>query len=283
MTSKIAARLLAISAMCILAMRSGSLAEEGFSSDKHALAVAIQAVWESVFSITALPGQKGGTGSGVLVSSGLSSSGGRILHILTAEHVVSSKCGPRLGWCKNILLGSGRSPVSSGNGATEDSPMRTVSGAEVVARLEPLDLALLKVEVDTSEDWALQPVPVAKQCDQNQGRPVFLIGYPNTAARAAGGMEAIGDQGVMKRRWSRGVTLDPVASQGDWIGITADALQGSSGAPAFSADGDLVGIVHRVSGNRYVGNEAQDQAHRAWQSLLVPCDSVRTFLEEALR
>jgi len=96
-------------------------------------------------------------------------------------------------------------------------------------------------------------------------------------------MKAIDDQNVIKRRWSKGIVLDPVYSQGNWIGVTADASQGSSGAPAFNTDGDLVGILHRVPGSRYVGDESEDQVRRNWQSLLVLCDSVKTFLEDILK
>ena len=112
---------------------------------------------------------------------------------------------------------------------------------------------------------------------------IFLIGFPNTLTRTAADMKAIDDQNVIRRRWSKGIILDPVYSQGDWMGVTADALQGSSGGPAFNTDGDLIGILHRVSGNRYVANESEDQARRNWQSLLVLCHSVRTFLEDILK
>ena len=208
-------------------------------------------------------------------------SGGLALYLLTADHVVTSKCGPQLGACRNIVLSS--SLVSDANNMIEDSPARTVTGAEVVDRLETEDVSLLKIMVDNSEVWALRPVSVAEHCDLKSGQPVFLIGFPNTLTRTAVDMKAIDDQNVIKRRWSKGIILDPVYSQGNWMGITADALQGSSGGPAFSADGDLIGILHRVSGNRYVGNESEDQARRNWQSLLVPCDSVRTFLEDILK
>jgi S1-C subfamily serine protease len=274
---------LALSSICLLAIPSESLAEEGFNSSRDGLPGPIQPAWEATFWAAALPDHKGGTGSAVLVSSGVTDSGRLALYILTADHVVTSKCGPQLGPCQNIVLTSSRSLDAAGSNVIEESPARTVTGAEVVARLEPKDIALLKIEVDNSKDWALRPVSVAKHCDLKSGQPIFLIGFPNTPARTAADMKAIDDQNVVRRRWSKGIVLDPVSSQGDWIGITADALQGSSGGPAFNADGELVGIVHRVSGNRYMGNESEDQARRNWQSLLVLCDSVRTFLEDAFR
>jgi len=274
---------LAISSICALAIPSASFAKEGFNSSRDSLPGPIKPAWEATFWTAALPGHKGGTGSAVLVSFRDMNSGRRALYFLTADHVVTSKCGPQLGLCQNIVLSSSGSLDSAGNKVIEESPARTVTGAEVVARLEPEDLALLKIEVDNGPDWALRPASAAKHCDLKSGQPVFLIGFPNTPARAAADMKAIDDQNVVRRRWSEGIILDPVSSQGDWVGITADTLQGSSGGPAFNLDGELVGIVHRVSDNRYVGDESEDQARRKWQTLLVLCDSVRTFLEDALR
>ena len=281
MISKILAGFLAISSMCLITIPSMCFAEEGFNSSKHTLPGAIQPAWESTFWVTALPGHKGGTGSAVLIASKVMNSSGLALYLLTADHVVTSKCGPQLGACKNIVLSS--SLVSDANNMIEDSPARTVTGAEVVDRLETEDVSLLKIMVDNSEVWALRPVSVAEHCDLKSGQPAFLIGFPNTLTRTAVDMKPIDDQNVIKRRWSKGIILDPVYSQGNWMGITADALQGSSGGPAFNTDGDLIGILHRVSGNRYVGNESEDQARRNWQSLLVLCDSVRTFLEDILK
>ncbi|MGE5203898.1 MAG: S1 family peptidase [Acidobacteriota bacterium] len=281
MISKIPAGFLVIFSMCLIAIPSVCFAEEGFNSSKHALPGAIQPAWESTFWVTALPGHKGGIGSAVLIAAKVASSGGLALYLLTADHVVTSKCGPRLGACENIVLSS--SLVSDANNTIEGSPARTATGAEVVDRLETEDVALLKITVVNNEAWALRPVTVAEHCDLKSGRPVFLIGFPNTLTRTAADMKPIDDQNVIRRRWSKGIVLDPVYSQGNWVGITADALQGSSGGPAFDTDGALVGILHRVSGNRYVGNESEDQARRNWQSLLVPCDSVRTFLEDVLK
>jgi S1-C subfamily serine protease len=283
MISKILAVFLAISSMCLLTIPSACFAEEGFNGSKHTLPGAIQPAWESTFSVTALPGQKGGIGSAVLVASKVMNSDRLALYMLTADHVVTAKCGPQLGACKNIVLSSSQSRNLDANDVIEGSSRRTVAGAEVVDRLETEDISLLKIVVDNSEVWALRPVSVAEHCDPKSGQPVFLIGFPNTLTRTAADMKAIDDQNVIKRRWSKGIVLDPVYSQGNWMGITADALQGSSGGPAFNTAGDLIGIVHRVSGDSYVGNESEDQVRRKSQSLLVLCDSVRTFLEDILK
>jgi len=265
--------------LAILILPSVCFAEEGFNSSKDTLPEAIQPAWESTFWVTALPGHKGGTGSAVLIASKVMTSGGLALYLLTADHVVTAKCGPQLGVCNNIVLSSSQSRDLDANETIEESPRRTVTGAEVVDRLETEDISLIEIEVDNSEVWALRPVSVAEHCDLKSRQPVFLIGFPNTLTRTAAGMKAIDDQSVIKRRWSEGIMLDPVYSQGNWMGITADALQGSSGGPAFNTDGRLIGILHRVPGNRYVGNESEDQKRTNWQSLLVPCESVRTFLE----
>lgn len=283
MISKILAGFLAIFSMCLLPFPFACFAEEGFNGSKHTLPVAVQAAWESTFWVTVLPGHKGGTGSAVLVAAKVMNSDKLALYMLSADHVVTSKCGPQLGVCENIVLSSSQSFDSDANDVIEDSPRRTVTGAEVVDRLETEDISLLKIVVDNNEVWALRPVSVAEQCDLKSGQPIFLIGFPNTPMRNASDVKAIDDRKLIKRRWSKGVILDPVYSQGNWMGITADALQGSSGGPAFNTDGDLIGILHRVPGNRYVGNESEDQARRNWQSLLVHCDSVRTFLEDILK
>jgi S1-C subfamily serine protease len=268
--------------LAILTIPSVCFAEERFNSSKHTLPEAIQPAWESTFWVTALPGRKGGTGSAVLIASKVMNFGRRALYMLTADHVVTAKCGPQLGVCENIVLSSSQSLDLDANETIEESPRRTVTGAEVVGRLEMEDISLIKIVVANSEVWALRPISVAEHCDLKSGQPVFLIGFPNTHTRTAADMKAIDDQNVIKRRWSKGIILDPVYSQGNWMGITADALQGSSGGPAFNSGGDLIGILHRVPGNRYVGNESDDQVRRNWQSLLVLCDSVRTFLEGIL-
>ena len=283
MISKILAGLLAISSMGSLADASVCFAEEGFNGDKHTLPEAIQPAWDATFSVTALPGQKGGIGSAVLIASKVMNANRLALYVLTADHVVGSKCGPQLGACKNIILSSDQYRDLDANDGIESSRRRTVTGAEVVDRLETEDLSLLKVVVDNSETWALRPASVAKHCDLKSGQPVFLVGFPNTRTRTAADMKAIDDQNAIMRRWSKGIILDPVYSLGNWIGITADALQGSSGGPAFDMAGDLIGIVHRVSGSSYAGDESEDQARRKWQSLLVLCDSVGTFLEDILK
>lgn len=271
------AGILAIATIGLLAYPSVCIAEEGFDASRETLPVAVQPAWEATFSVAALPGRKGGIGSAVLIASKPMGSGKLALYLLTADHVVASKCGPRLGACENIVLSSSR------NDAIEDSPKRTVTGAEVAGRLEPEDLSLLKIEVEDGEAWALRPVPVAEHCDPKPGQPVFLVGFPNALTRSAGDMKPIDDQAVLKRRWSKGIVLGPVSSQGDWVGTTADALQGSSGGPAFDADGGLIGVLHRVAGPRYAGNESEDKTRRSWQSLLVRCESIRTFLEDSLK
>jgi len=132
--------------------------EEGFNSSKHTLPEAIRPAWESTFWVTALPGHKGGIGSGVLVASKVMMSGRRALYVLTADHVVSTKCGARLGVCENIVLSSSQSRDLNASETIEDFPRRTVTGAEVVDRPETEDVSLLQIEVDNSEVWALRPV-----------------------------------------------------------------------------------------------------------------------------
>jgi Trypsin-like peptidase domain len=283
MISKILTGFLVISSMNLLTIPSVCFAEEGFNGSKNTLPGAIQPAWESTFWVTALPSHKGGTGTAVLIASKVMNSGRLALYMLTADHVVTAKCGPQLGVCTNIVLSASQSLDLDANDVIEESPTRTITGAEVVDRLEMEDISLLKIVVDNSEAWALRPVSVVAHCDLKSGQPVFLIGFPNARTRTAVGTIAIDDPNVIKRRWSKGIILDQVYSQGNWMGITADALQGSSGGPAFNTDGDLIGILHRVSGNRYVGNQSEDQTRRNWQSLLVLCDPVRTFLEDILK
>src|SRR5205814_8579633 len=102
MISKILAGCLAISSMCHLAIPSVCLAEEGFNDSKHTLPEAIQPAWEATFRVTTLSGQKGGIGSAVLIASKVMNSDRLALYILTADHVVTSKCGSQLGACNNL-------------------------------------------------------------------------------------------------------------------------------------------------------------------------------------
>src|SRR5262249_34097352 len=97
MIPKILAGFLALSSVCGLADTSACFAEEGFNGSKRTLPEAIQPAWDATFSVSALPDQKGGIGSAVLVASRVMSADRLALYMLTADHVVSSKCGPQLG------------------------------------------------------------------------------------------------------------------------------------------------------------------------------------------
>ncbi len=62
------------------------------------------------------------------------------------------------------------------------------------------------------------------------GSPIWVVGHPN---------------GRLKK-WTKG---DVVSTDGEWFESTAFSLPGSSGSPALDADGKVVGILHRGSGD----------------------------------
>jgi hypothetical protein len=128
-------------------------------------------------------------------------------------------------------------------------------------------------------------------CPVVQRRDDYVIGYPTTNLRPSGEGAAIEKKEYRLKRWSRGfgsyfkISNPTVDGPEQLIGTTADSLPSSSGGPAVDTSGHLEGVVVKsasIERNhfKYTGNEREDGI--SYHTFLVPCDSVKIFLDENL-
>jgi len=125
--------------------------------------------------------------------------------IVTARHVVDAE-----------LLGA------KSNHALVASLQGTWSGAQVVARHQTLDLALIWLPRESGS--AEFTMPVASEDQIKEGEPIYVIGHPQ-------GLRFTLSTGIVSRK------------EADTIQITAPISPGNSGGPLFDARGELAGII----------------------------------------
>ena len=93
------------------------------------------------------------------------------------------------------------------------------SGADVIARHETLDLALIWLPRHSGQGDFVQPVAEAKE-----GEGIFVIGHPE-------GLKFTLSTGIISRL------------QNNLLQISAPVSPGNSGGPVYNQQGDLVGVV----------------------------------------
>ena len=131
---------------------------------------------------------------------------------------------------------------------TADGRMHAIKA--VVAADRSADLALLKIDAA-----GLQAAPLAP--GEPVGATVTIISHPNMRYYSC-------TQGHITRYWA-------ATSYGRlrvWMGITADFADGSSGAPCFSEQGNVVGIV----------SSTKDMGYQMVHRIAVPSETIQGLI-----
>ena len=165
---------------------------------------------------------------------------------------------------------------------------------EVVERTANPDLALLRVSATLEATDIPDAMMLPSTCDLRPGQSLYAVGYPATNDRVYPASPTIADKDDIRKRWSSGVFVDKynegnVSDTHLYFGTTIDALEGNSGGPVVNADGQIIGVLLKISDNsgnngfRYDGNEAQGSLD--WHSLSTRCDylqRLKTYFENGV-
>jgi len=177
---------------------SADLSAEQAASELKPLVTVISPAQKTWFSRTLSPSPV--LGAGVLLEANAKG-----YLIVTARHVVDAEL-----------------PGSKTNHALVASLEGIWSGAQVVARHQTLDLALIWLPRETGNAEFMMPVAAADQI--KDGEPIYVIGHPQDLRFTL-------STGIVSRK------------DADAIQITAPISPGNSGGPLFDSHGELAGIV----------------------------------------
>lgn len=264
-------------------------AGEGFFP-KSELPPNLLSAWESTFFIS--PTVRGQIGSAFVFKEVPDSDPMKVqLYFLASDHVVSTICGKKIGYCDSLILSASVGiDLNTLQDVVMDSRMLTVTGVEVVHREAQADLSMLKIIVDKEKYKDIKPIPFVENCRLSIGQDVFIIGFPATADRVAPDALPIENKNQVIRRFSRGYVVDNFTSDSKlddntsyWTGTTADALESNSGGPALLSSGRFFGVVDSASlteqnGFKYTGDEKTNPMD--WHSLITRCELMKDFMEQ---
>jgi S1-C subfamily serine protease len=162
--------------------------------------------------------------------------------------------------------------VISGNGNLEARlpGVETPVSAEVVARDETRDLALLKIEAPKGAH--LQAIPLASDRAAQRGEQVAVLGYP------------LGDYVGAGLKLTTGVvSAMPEPGNGFMLMLDAKVNPGNSGGPVCDARGRVVGIVTAKSlrGGNFLSVEVDSPIVESY-GMAIPAKDVESFLKTNL-
>jgi S1-C subfamily serine protease len=176
------------------------------------------------------------------------------LLFLTNDH-----CGglsePR--WSSSVCLGNGIVDFSWDG----DAVSRQHHCLEVLKRSSVLDLALLRLASASSDDAA--PLPANFAINVNQGEPIAVIHHPSSETKK-----------ISRNCVAQITDVSGTVNEVNDFAYDCDTEAGSSGAPVFNAEGEVIGIHH--TGHEKTAAGQCDRLNKA-----VRLERIREFLREA--
>ncbi|MGK9264154.1 serine protease [Sinorhizobium meliloti] len=158
------------------------------------------------------------------------------------------------------------SSVCEGNGIVDfswdgDAVSRQHQCRKVVTRSSDLDLALLRLAPAASDDAA--PLPASFAMNVNEGEPIAVIHHPSSETKK-----------ISRNCVARIADVSETVNEVNDFAYDCDTEAGSSGAPVFNVEGNVVGIHH--TGHEKTAAGQCDGLNKA-----VRLDRIRQFLQEA--
>lgn len=156
--------------------------------------------------------------------------------------------------------------VCEGNGIVDfswdgDAVSRQHQCREVVARSSVLDLALLRLAPAASDDAA--PLPASFATNNNEGEAIAVIHHPSSETKK-----------ISRACSSLIADISGTLNEVNDFAYDCDTEAGSSGAPVFNTEGNVVGIHH--TGHEKTATGQCDGLNKA-----VRLDRIREFLAKA--
>ncbi|MBY3136540.1 S1 family peptidase [Rhizobium laguerreae] len=158
------------------------------------------------------------------------------------------------------------SSVCQGNGIVDfswdgDAISRQHQCLEVVKRSSSLDLALLRLAPAASDDAA--PLPASFAMNIDEGEAIAVIHHPSSETKK-----------ISRNCVALIADVSGTVNEANDFAYDCDTEAGSSGAPVFDAEGNVVGIHH--TGHEKAAAGQCDGLNKA-----VRLDRIREFLREA--
>lgn len=272
-------QLLSVLPICIgLFFLGAAQAEEGFFSDLKQAPPAVTGAWDATFAVIYATSTYFHYGSAFLIKKQINADG-LVLVFMTVAHNIE-KCAVMDDVCPHLMMVQNARMKEDSNEIRFDTLNGLRFDEVAVYKVPSSDLAVLAVRMKR-QDPSPEPLKLAAECSSEPGAPLFAVGYPGTDSRTSPGHRPIENADVIVKRWSRGIDLGNFKftdSDRIFLGATVDNVEGLSGGPILNADGRVVSVVQRASGqsgHAYVGNEYL--SHPEFQTLGPSCQVLKNI------
>jgi|GEM_PF-6342102 len=250
----------------------GTQAKEGFSADLTNAPQAVRHAWDATFALIYSEPTYFHDGSAFLIGKKVID-GELVLSFLTVNHNIGN-CETQDKICPGLILIQNarmrETPTMMNFDTLEGLRFDTVA----VHGIKDSDLAIVVTSMSLVDQRKIpEPLRLVKDCELQDGSPLYAVGYPDTKQRINSKSLPIVNGDEVVKRWSQGIYLGTWSFTNQsrpFLGATVDALPGLSGGPVLDEQGQVVSIVRKGrEGGIYGGNE--DLAHRDYQMLGPTC------------